>query len=419
MLQARIDGEVSAAESIILDEHLVTCRSCSVLLRQHQSTSAMMFEAFSADRLQHKLRGSVMENLPEMEPLRIDVQGVNWREKTPKDRRVWWAAWAPAVAAAMVLFLAVPLYFSWPKTVARVGAIVGLVTQSLGSVTCMDREGVAPDLSAVESPIACGNRYETAPNSKLLLTLRGPTHVKVDENTRLRVCDDRELSLESGHIFLDVAKDEARQFHVTTPAGSITVLGTIFDVLVNAVGTTVTLKTGKIRIDNGTIIGEVAPGEQVAFEANGRTLSRSTVNVDSVMRWAEVIVPEQSAYNLFAKTIQPTSTEELPAEEVYAVIANKDVVSRPISAFFLSWEPDGVTSGHCSYDVHVYNNSMVELFRDRIDGRLFADKTQRIYEVNVPGEPIRNTNVIHVKLVPDFSTGDVKTSFVKVWALGI
>jgi hypothetical protein len=62
---------------------------------------------------------------------------------------------------------------------------------------------------------------------------------------------------------------------------------------------------------------------------------------------------------------------------------------------------------------------MVELFKTRVDASVFADKSRGMYRIDVPGEPIRNAGVLHVKLVPDFSSGDVTTSFTKVWALGI
>jgi len=144
------------------------------------------------------------------------------------------------------------------------------------------------------------------------------------------------------------------------------------------------------------------------------------VDAASLTQWADAIVPDQEAINLFAAKIERQAPAELPAEEVFAVITTKDGIARPISSFYLTWNPDAAAaSGHCSYVVHVYNQTMTELFKERIDASVFEDKDRQTYEIPVPGEPIRNAEVIHIKLAPDFSTGNAKTSFTKVWALGI
>ena len=418
MLQAKIDGELGHAEGVIFDQHLAECKVCARLLRHQQRTTAFLFEVLAKDRLSRDLRQGVMENLPEMEPLRIDVQGVNWREKTPKTRKNWWASLVPAVAALVLVCLAIPLYWAWPRFPAANIEAVGVITQSQGMAkTCMDYRGAQVPI-ALRSLIGCGYRFETGPNARLMLTLRGPSHIRVDENTRLRVCDDRELSIETGRVLLDVSKSE-RQFIVDTPSGKITVFGTLFDVVVNSEKTIVTLKSGLVQVENAVASAELHPGQQIVMMRNQKHLQPQEIDVASVMQWADTLVLDQEAYNLFARKIEQQSIAQLPAEEVFAVITTKDSVARPVSSFYVTWEPDSRTTGHCSYDVHVYNGSMVELFKDRIDGSVFADENRRNYEINVPGEPIRNVDVIHIKLVPDFGAGNIKTSFVKVWALGI
>jgi hypothetical protein len=359
-----------------------------------------------------------MENLPEMDPLRIDVQGVNWREKAPRTRRGWWAGLVPAAVALVLIALAVPLYMSWPHGTQLRDDLIGVVTYRDGAVKCRASHGFSASLAAVRSYIACGYRYETGSGARLMLTLKGPTYVKVDENSRVYVCDNREITIDTGHALFDVAKDE-RQFRVNTPSGSITVFGTIFDVFVTSDKTVVTLKTGKVLVDNQSVSAELKPGEQIEIVPGAEHLTPHTVDVARVVQWADAFTPDQDAYNLFAKKIQPQSTAKLPAEEVFVIITTKDNVARPISSFTLTWDPDGFPSGHCSYNVDICNEKMMGLFSTRIDASVFTDKSRNKYIIDVPGEPISNAEVIHVKLVPDFSTGDVKTSFKKVWGSGI
>ena len=416
MLQARIDGELGPAEGVIVDQHLAECGACASKLRGQQRTSAMLFEIFAPYRLQRDMRAGIMQHLPEMEPLRIDVEGVNWRPKAP--HRAWWAAFVPAVAALILLCLAIPIYYAWPKAPESTGAI-GVITHSAGTVKCAGTSvGNAEAGASLKSLIDCGNSYETGPGSRLMLSLRGPTHLKLEENTRVRVFDDRVLSVDTGRVYLEVAKGE-RPFTVNTPLSTVTVLGTVFEVLVDSQKTTITLKSGKVRFENDVTQSELLPEEQVAVTSGNAHLTPHKVDAASVMQWADVIVPDQEAYNLFTKQVEPQSTAELPGEEVFAIITTRQNVARPISALFFAWQPDGFSSGHCGYEVRVCNETMVELFKTRIDASVFADKSRGMYQIDVPGEPIRNTGVLHVKLVPDFSSGDVTTSFTKVWALGI
>lgn len=418
MLQAKIDGELGLAEGVIIDQHLAECAACASMLRRQQRTSAMLFETFEPYRLGRELGQRVMEHLPEMEPLRIDVEGVNWRAKTPSDRRVWWATLVPTVAALILLCLAIPIYFAWPKAPETGAGVVGIITHSTGTVTSAASYDGGAAGSTVKSLISCGSRYETGPNARLMLSLRGPTHLKVDENSRVRVFDDRGLSIDTGRVCLDVAKD-ARPFVVNTPFSIITVLGTEFEIAVDSEKALVTLKKGKVQLENDVTRSELQPGEQVAVSSGKTHLAPAKVDAAGVMQWAEAIVPDQEASVLFTRQIQPHSTAELPGEEVFAIMTTRNNVACPITALYLSWNPDGLSTGHCSYDVRVCNETMVELFRTRIEASVFADKERSVYEVDVPGEPIRNAGVLHVKIVPDFSSGDVMTTFSKVWALGI
>lgn len=418
MLQAKIDGELGLAEGVIFDQHLAECVPCSSLLRRQQRVAASLFEALAPHRQGTDLTRRVMEHLPEMEPLRSSSDLGTWHSRPHHRRKARWTALVPAVAAAALISLAAAVYFSWTSNADSTVGIIGVVTQSAGSITCVASFADNRADASVKSFITCGNRYETGPSARMMLSLRGPTHVKVDENTRMRVFDDRGVSIETGRMQLDVAKDE-RPFVVNTPCGTITVLGTVFDIAVDSEKVLVTLKAGKVHIENDVMQAELVPGQQADFGLRTSQAVPRKVDAAGLMQWAEAIVADSEAYALFAQRVQPESAAELPGEEVFAISTTKDSVPRPITAFYLSWEPDGFASGHCSYDVRVCNESMVELFKARVDGSVFADKAQRTCQVDVPGDPIRNAGVLHLKIVPDFSTGDVMTTFSKVWALGI
>jgi hypothetical protein len=417
-LQAKLDGELGLAEGVILDQHLAECPACADLLLRQQGASATIFEAFAPHRLSKDLVPGVMDNLPEMDPLRIDVEGVNWRAKTPPRNRHWLAKLAPLFAALILLCLALPLYLSWPRASESVSGVIGVVTTSTGVVKCAGSTTAQSTDVDVKNLISCGDRYETGPSSRTMLSLRGPTSLKLDENTRIRVFDDRGINIDTGRVQLDVAKD-IRPFVVNTPFGAITVLGTIFDVSVDSEKAIIILKNGKIHFENKSMQSDIQPGEQLQVRWGATHPAPTKVDAAALMQWADAIVPDADAYVMFTRRIQPHKTTELPGEEVFAIITTRNGAPCPIASFHLAWEPDGFSSGHCGYDVRICNEAMVELFKTHIDPGVFADKTQKSYQVDIPGEPIRNTGVLHVKLIPDFKSGDVLTTFSKVWALGI
>jgi hypothetical protein len=264
----------------------------------------------------------------------------------------------------------------------------------------------------LKSYILRGQHFETGSGANLMLTLLGPTQLKMAENTRMKVVDDRQIAVEKGRVWLDVSHDQ-RRFKVGTPTGDITVFGTNFDVNVESEKTVVTVRDGRVRVENGVDKTELQSGDQVNVRTGDAELRPRQIDAAREMGWADEIVADREACDLFAKAVQPQTVAELPAEQVF-VAAH----ARAVSAFLLSWAPDKTASKFCSYDVYVYDNAMVELFRARIDGRIFADRNKDSYKVIVPGKPITGVDVIHIKLVPDGGEGSVKTPFTKVAALG-
>jgi len=418
MLQACIDDELSASERVIVEQHLAQCDACAAVLRRHQQSAAFLFEVLAEHRLGRDLRQSVLDHLPEMDPLRIDVNGVNWREGSPTARRGRLVQVLSVAAAVVLVVLAGVLYVTWPHYPDSPGEAIGVVTYSEGEVKYTPGQGAARILAFVKGIVKCGERYETGPRARLMLTLRGPTNLKMNENTSLRLFDDRRVRVEQGHVWLSVGRDE-RPFRVETPTSNITVIGTTFDVRVDGETTVVTVHKGRVLVENEVASRELGSGERVSLVGSQGPLLARLVEAAITTRWAELMAPDHEAYALFLREIQPRTVAELQAEQAFVVITKQDGRTRSISSFFFTWLPDPFLSGHCGYDVHIYNDSMMALFSHHIDGSVFANKDEDTYEIQVPGEPIRDANVLHLKVIPDFDAGGIETSFTKVSALGI
>ena len=418
LLQAWIDEELGHGERVILEQHLAECAGCRAVARKHQRVAALLFESFGGNRLRHDLAPAILENLPPMEPLRINVKPEMGRREVKPLRSMALTHVMPVVAAVVLCVVGVVLYLNWPPDPQQAEGAVGVVTWCGGEV----KQGSGPVRSLnqvyASNYVRLGQKFQTGPKSNLMLSLRGPTLLKANEKTRLSVTDDRAVQLEEGQVWLRVAK-ENRQFKVYTPAGEVTVLGTVFDVMVTGQKAVVTVMEGVVQVSNSISKVRVGSGEQVEMVVGHEIEPTRVVAAEEVSRWADSIQSDTRADAVFSETVQMGGAEELQAEQVFVVTMNQAEGDRTVSRFELAWEPDEKNVTHCGYFIHVYNDKMEELFSDHVSGEFFEKADQKSVVIPVPGHPISGMNVIHIKLVPDFTTGNSKTSFSRISAMGI
>ncbi len=396
MLQAWIDDELGDAERVILEQHLAECRVCRATAQKHQRSAAILFESLRGDRLHHNLRQGVLDNLPEMSPSRIEVKSSVSRLRIPLA--------IPAVAAALFIALAGALFLKWSGS-AEAAPVVGMVLYSSGHVM-QDGAGLAAETpAATKDRIRPGRVFETGKDSALLLTLKGPSHMRVRENSRLRVDGARRVNMEEGHMWLDVASN-GEPFVVSTPTAEVTVVGTTFDVFVDQDRTVVSVTEGTVRVNNGLAQTSVTADEQVV-SARGLRILEPVCLAHRETGWVDAINPDAEAAKAFAVVFGEAPEGELRADQFF-VIPNS--ARRPIAAVKLTWQPAVATGGFCSYYVHVYDDKMVELFSEHVDGAVFAEPGRTSHLVRVPNAPVAGIKILHVKIVPDFTTGATETS---------
>ena len=112
--------------------------------------------------------------------------------------------------------------------------------------------------------------FVTPPGQRQSLTLADGSRVDLNAHTTLMVEEggrERRVRLTDGEAFFVVAKDKSRPFIVETPAGSVRVTGTIFDVRSeNPSQLEVTVVEGLVQVRSGSA-RETAP---VSLHAGGR-----------------------------------------------------------------------------------------------------------------------------------------------------
>lgn len=191
------------------------------------------------------LQQAVQAELPAMDQL-----GLLPREpaRRPASRR--WRAWGGGLAAAAALALAALWFVRLP------------------------REMVTP----------AGQRQE--------VTLGDGSHVALNARTTLAVSlhgDRRRVRLDQGEAYFEVAKDPARPFFVETPAGTVRVTGTRFNVRADSAETLeVTVLEGSVAVLAGGADRALAVNDQLDFNGVAAGVRRLEATAASeVIAWRE------------------------------------------------------------------------------------------------------------------------------------
>ena len=137
--------------------------------------------------------------------------------------------------------------------------------------------------------------YSTAVGEQQVATLEDGSRIALNTDTHLSVAYNqasRDVRLDDGEAMFEVAYNPARPFVVTAGDKSVTAIGTSFIVRKKGDAVTVTLISGKVRIDTHPSAGMapavpptlLAPGEQ--FAAVGDTSAMVTsVSSDAATAW--------------------------------------------------------------------------------------------------------------------------------------
>jgi transmembrane sensor len=176
-----------------------------------------------------------------------------------------------------------PQRIGWsPLRIAMAGLVAAALT---ASVVWFGRDSGRPEKIAA----AVGQRRS--------FTLADGSHVELNANTSLLVENgrgERRVRLDNGEAFFVVSKDKSRPFIVETPAGSVRVTGTQFNVLtesptqleVTVVEGTVQVRAGSDAASEAAAPVKLGAGDRASMEAGGTRLrALSASDVDDALAW--------------------------------------------------------------------------------------------------------------------------------------
>ncbi|HDP35414.1 MAG TPA: hypothetical protein ENN29_09930 [Candidatus Hydrogenedentes bacterium] len=418
LLQSYVDNEASASERLVIEEHLNACRGCSDRLQSIRKTAAIAYEILRQDQLPEDMTNRVMAHLPDMTPV-VPVNAYSTRHAPFSQRKIgqWLGAVGrliPVFTPIILLILTGLLWVAWPTYNAGDENTLGMVMHCDGDAVSHVAFGRARK-ARVQGDITIGDRFRTGEKSRLLLGLEGPSHITVFENTAIEVRAPRDIVLLEGRVFFDVFR-EARHFHVYTPDGRITVLGTSFHVDIQNAGTEVTVVNGEVMLENDNTFLRLHNNTQALVSASQAPVIRQDIDTSSYVRHARSVRPDPAAERRFLTRLKRDGAgTQPPTEQVFVV----ETGGRPVRALLLRWTPDPYTEGHAGYTVYVSDNSMTPLFKKAITPETFRNKTQNMMRVDMPLD-LRDgkTEVLHITIMPEKTFGLVETTFTEVAAIG-
>jgi ferric-dicitrate binding protein FerR (iron transport regulator) len=152
-------------------------------------------------------------------------------------------------------------------------------------------DGQWRQLRRATGPIVAGTRLRTTLSGRVALTLPGDASLRVDAGSELILSAARSIELVAGTLYLDSGTAAAAEpFQVTTPLGTVSDVGTQFEVAALDDGLRVRVREGAIRVDGTdarTLTGSA--GEQVSLGADGSLERDFFLPFDSAWAWVETL----------------------------------------------------------------------------------------------------------------------------------
>ena len=202
LINAQIDGEISASDSERLREHLASCETCPRALRDITATDGILQNVFAsntaaADRVAGKV-------LTELRPI-------------PKSRRFvpWWSL-IPAVAAgfAIAWFVLRPVE-NKSSLALNTAQTIGHLTVASGPVECRRPIDQAWFPLPQGAKLVPGTQLRTGAGVRCEVELTHSSTVRLNENTEIALLSPRRFDLKSGRAWSLMEQPAEEPFQVS------------------------------------------------------------------------------------------------------------------------------------------------------------------------------------------------------------
>ena len=272
LISADVDGELPADERLRLEDHLAQCADCRAAAEAIRLQDAQLVRAFAPRRgAAREIANRVTANLARSRP-----------------RRSRWLL--PLAAAAAGFVAAVLIFRPWIRSVSipnmgRTSAVVsiGHLDVATGVVECRVPGGQWQPM-VTGAAVTAGSQIRTGTGVRCEFAMADGSEVRVNENSELRLADLRKLDHVKGQVFSVVARKQT-PFELAFAGGTVTALGTRFDVQCRPNQLVLAVLSGSTKLTNGGTHQDITQG-QVVNVVNGRvTQLREPHALDQATSW--------------------------------------------------------------------------------------------------------------------------------------
>ncbi|HEX8178423.1 MAG TPA: FecR domain-containing protein [Pyrinomonadaceae bacterium] len=241
LIPAYLRGELSAARSLLLEDHTHECIPCRKALKAARTGTPQVAAQVKPAQTRHRSLAPV------------------WR---------W------SIAAGLLLCFGLAAIFFVERLDLSGRTLAATVERADGDLyRVSETESHALRTGA---QIQKGERVRTAKDANAVLRLADGSLVEMRERSELSITENTKgvtVKLERGDVAVEAAKQRERHLYIATPDSLVSVTGTIFFVGSGTKGSRVSVVEGEVHVDHAGKDDVLHPGEQVTTNARLEPIS--------------------------------------------------------------------------------------------------------------------------------------------------
>lgn len=262
LIPAYLDGKLSTARTLLLEDHSNECIPCRNELRDRKADAANKSATYV--RPQPAPRAS-----------RTPRAANASRWSTTKIAR-W------SIAAGLVICLGIAGLFMYERLDLSGTTLAATVENADGLVYVVSDPQTRP--LAVGEQLQKGEHIRTAKDSNAVLRLADGSTVEMRERSEFSVTQNMRgvtVKLDRGDVIVEAAKQHNGRLYVQTPDSLVSVKGTIFAVESGTKGSRVSVVEGEVKVDHAGKQENLLPGDQTTTN-----VSLDKAPVEKTVAWS-------------------------------------------------------------------------------------------------------------------------------------
>ena len=219
-----------------------------------------------------------------------------WRQQVRARARRRTMVWTCGAVAAVLALVAVRVGVPGGVATPDVPRELATIERLLGAVRPIARTSASgPALSRIGDRVRAGDGVDTTSGGQATLRLARGASVRIDRGSRLRLLTDSSLMLDRGAIYIESASGAAGgPLEVQTAIGSVSDIGTRFEVRLVGEALRVRVRDGRVRLVQSRESHEAGAGDELTLEGSGRVARRRLPTFGPEWAWITAL-PEPFA----------------------------------------------------------------------------------------------------------------------------